>query len=308
MVAEVRLAQGEQPGDGGLQVVVHPQPAHRVVGGGVDAHRDRVGVLAGDALVHVEQVPVAGLDRLGAEAVDGGGEVQVDAVAQRPDAATLVDDGLGVARGDVAWHQVAERGVLALQEVVAVALGDVAGRALLVEVGRGPDAAVVAQRLRHQGQLRLELVGRRDAGRVDLRVAGVGERRALLVGPPGRGHVAGLGVGRQEVDVAVPAGAQQHGVGRVGAHLAGEQVAGDDALRPVRRGRRRPGHPCGCRAARCRGGSGAPSPGRRRAAAAGRSGPGRRTCGPPGRRRTSGCRAGRRTRGRRAHPAPWPGR
>jgi hypothetical protein len=41
------------------QVVVDPQPAHRVVRGGVDAHRGLVRVLPGDALVHLEQVAVA---------------------------------------------------------------------------------------------------------------------------------------------------------------------------------------------------------------------------------------------------------
>ena len=230
VVAEVGLAQGEEARDGRLQVVVHPQPAHRVVGRRVDAHRDLVGVLARDALVHVEQVPVARPDGVDAEALDGGREVQVHAVLQRTDAAPLVDDGLRVARRDVTWHQVAERRVLALQEVVALRLGDITGGPGVVEVDGSPDATVVAQRLRHQRQLRLELVGRRDAGGVDLGVAGVGERSALLVRPPGGRDVAGLGVGRQEVDVAVAAGAQQHGVGRVGAHLAGQQVPGDDAL------------------------------------------------------------------------------
>ena len=59
VVGEVRLAEHEQAGDGAHQVVVHPQAAHRVVDGGVDAHRHLVRVLAGDPLVHVEQVAVA---------------------------------------------------------------------------------------------------------------------------------------------------------------------------------------------------------------------------------------------------------
>src|SRR3546814_5566436 len=55
-----------------------------------------------------------------------------------------------------------------------------------------------------------DLVGGRDAGRVDLRVAGVGEEGAAPVGPPGRRRVGVLGVGRQVEDVAVAAG----GIGR----------------------------------------------------------------------------------------------
>ena len=91
-----------------------------------------------------------------------------------------------------------------------------------------PHAAVVAQRLRHQGQLRLVLAGDRDAGRVDLRVAGVGEQRAALVRPPRRRDVRALGVRRQVVDVAVAARAEDHGVGQVRLDLPVEQVAGDD--------------------------------------------------------------------------------
>jgi hypothetical protein len=64
---------------------------------------------------------------------------------------------------------------------------------------------------------------------VDLRVAGVGEERALAVCAPRRGDVASHRVGRQEEDVAVAAGGQHNGVGRVRLDLAGDHVADDDA-------------------------------------------------------------------------------
>src|SRR3712207_7312349 len=51
--------------------------------------------------------------------------VQVDAQPTRAHAAALVADVLGLARGDVARHQVAERGVDPLEVVVPLALGDV---------------------------------------------------------------------------------------------------------------------------------------------------------------------------------------
>ena len=62
VVGEVGLTGDEQARDVGAQVVVDPQSAHRVVDRRVDAHRHLVGVLAGDPLVHVEEVPVPGLD------------------------------------------------------------------------------------------------------------------------------------------------------------------------------------------------------------------------------------------------------
>ena len=64
---------------------------------------------------------------------------------------------------------------------------------------------------------------------MDLRVARVGEQRALAVGPPRRRDVARHRVGRQEEGVAVAAGGEHDGVGVVRADLAGEQVADDDA-------------------------------------------------------------------------------
>ena len=187
------------------------------------------GILVGDALVHLEEVVVALPHDVVAEALDGGPEVEVDAVLQRADAAAGVALGLERPRCDVAGHEVAERRVATLEEVVAVAFGDLRRRPGVVHLLRHPHPAVVAQRLRHQRELRLEVVARRDARRVDLRVAGVGEQRPLLVGPPHGGDVARLGVGGEEEDVAVAARGEDHRVGAVALDDAGVQVAGDDA-------------------------------------------------------------------------------
>ena len=88
-----------------------------------------VRVLAGDPLVHLEQVPVALADDVLAEAADGVGEVEVHAVLLRPDAAAGVDGPLGRPRGDVAGRQVAEARVQPLEVVVALVLGDLGRRA-----------------------------------------------------------------------------------------------------------------------------------------------------------------------------------
>ena len=66
VVGEVRLADREQAGDRGLELVVHPQAAHRVMRGGVDHHRRLPWRVAGDPLVHLEEVPVAVRDHVGA--------------------------------------------------------------------------------------------------------------------------------------------------------------------------------------------------------------------------------------------------
>ena len=69
-----------------------------------------------------------------------------------------------------------------------------------------------------------------DAGRVNLRVARIGERRAFFVSAPGGGDVATFGVRREKEDVAVTAGGEHHGVAGVRSNFAAHQVARDDAL------------------------------------------------------------------------------
>ena len=71
----------------------------------------------------------------------------------------------------------------------------------------------------------------RDAGRVNLRVARIGEQRPALVRAPRRRDVRVHRVGRQVVGGAVAAGRQQHRVRGVLLDLAGHQVAADDAPR-----------------------------------------------------------------------------
>ncbi len=73
VVGEVGFAEDEQAGDGALQVVIDPEAAHGVVDGGIDAHGNLVGVLVGDALVHVKEIAVALADGLLAQAPDGVG-------------------------------------------------------------------------------------------------------------------------------------------------------------------------------------------------------------------------------------------
>jgi hypothetical protein len=201
------------------------------VRGREDAHRDLVGVFVGDALVHLDQVAVLLLDLRGPEPLDRVGEIEVDPEAAGADAAALVAHLLGGARGDVARGEVAVGRVLALEVVVALVLGDLGRLARVARPLRHPDAAVVAERLAHQRELALVLAVDRDAGRVDLRVAGVAEGRALAVRAPDRRAVAALGVGRQVEDVAVAAGREHHGVREVGLELPAHHVARHDAAR-----------------------------------------------------------------------------
>ncbi len=158
-------------------------------------------------------------------------EVEVDAAAARAHAAAVVARLLRGPGRDVARGEVAERRVLPLEVVVAIVLGDLARRLVAVLLLlRHPDPAVVAERLGHERQLRLVVARLRDARRVDLRVAGVGEVGALLVRLPVRRDAAALRVRREVEHVDVAAGAEQHRVADVGADLAGHEVADRDPL------------------------------------------------------------------------------
>ena len=225
---EVGFAEDEEAGEVAHAVVIDPEAAHGVVGGGVDAHRHLVGVLVGDLLVHLEEVAVTLADLVFAEALDRIGKVEIDAAAAGADAAIVVALLFGGAGGDVAGGEVAEGGVLALQVVVALVLGDIAGLAVVASFLRRPAAAVVTQRFGHQGQFRLVIAGLGDAGRVDLGVAGVGEEGALLAGAPGGGDGAAHGVGGEIEDVDITAGGEDDGIPPVALDLAGDEVAGGD--------------------------------------------------------------------------------
>ena len=96
---------------------------------------------------------------------------------------------------------------------------------------RCPDAAVVAERFGHEGELRLVIAGDGDAGRVDLGEARVGHQCATAGGAPCRHDITAHGVGGEEEDIAVAAGCQNNRIRRVAGDRAGIQIADNDALR-----------------------------------------------------------------------------
>ncbi len=159
------------------------------------------------------------------------GEIQVHAKPRLADAAALVANLLGRPRRDIAGSQIAVAGVLALEEVVALRLGNLVVRTFVPRLQRHPDPAIVAQRFAHQGELGLVVAGDGDAGRMDLREAGIGESGAPLVGAPNGGCVRPLGVSGEIVGVAVAAASEHHRIGQMRFDRAGEQVPGDDAPR-----------------------------------------------------------------------------
>src|SRR5208283_5923747 len=102
---------------------------------------------------------------------------------------------LRCARSNVARRKVAIARILPLQIVVAIRLGNrLRPLAAILFALRHPDPAIIAQRLGHEGELGLMVATDGDARGMNLRVARIGEKRALLVGAVRRGDIAADGV------------------------------------------------------------------------------------------------------------------
>src|SRR5207247_986152 len=112
----------------------------------VDAHRLRVCILAGDALIHLEQVAVAFSNLIFTQSLDGVAEIEINAKSARADATTLIARFLRGPRCNVARRKIAETWILPFQEIVAVGLRDRVSLlpAILFPFGN-PDPAIVPQ-------------------------------------------------------------------------------------------------------------------------------------------------------------------
>ena len=163
------------------------------------------------------------------EPLNGGGKVEIDTVFQWADALASIDHALCRARRYVARSKVAEARIDPFQVVVAFVFWDVSGGPCFVGFLGNPDSAVIAERLGHEGELRLEVVGLGYASRVDLCIGRVGEGRPATVRAPRSGDVASHGIGGEVEHVAIPASGKHHCMRGVRRELTGHQVAADDS-------------------------------------------------------------------------------
>ena len=228
VVGEVGFTENEAARNRGHQIVVNPEAAHGVVDGREDTHRDLVRVFVGNLFVHLEEVAVLGRHACNAHALNSVGEVEVHGLLGVTHAETCVADLLGVTGCHVTGHEVTEARVLFFEVVVTVFFRNLVRAASVASLARNPNTAVVTERFAHQGELGLQVAVARNASRVNLRVAGVSEQGAALVGTESGRHVGTLGVCRKVVDVTVTAGAEAHSVTHVAFEFASDEVTDDD--------------------------------------------------------------------------------
>ena len=176
----------------------------------VNPHRRCIRIFGCDVVIHLEQVPVSLFDRWASETADRVREIEIDAAPARTDASSFVTDFFCGARGDI---------------------GDFTWRALVAFLFRHPDASVIAQRLRHQRQLRLVFACLRNACRMNLRVAGIREIRSAPMRAPDGSAIRGLGVCRQIENIRIAAGAEDDCIAGVSFNGASHEIARNDALR-----------------------------------------------------------------------------
>ena len=96
---------------------------------------------------------------------------------------------------------------------------------------RHPDASVVAQRFAHQRQFALLVAVDRNTGRMDLREAGIAEKRSFPIALHGCGTIAVHRVRRKEISISIAAGGNDHGMGAETLQRTRDEVARDDTLR-----------------------------------------------------------------------------
>src|SRR6185436_2026413 len=106
-------------------------------------------------LVHVEEVAVPAANDRDANTCDRVGEIEVDGETAIANTPAFITNGLRVARGHVAGHEVAKARITALEIVVALRFRNLFGRSSISLSFRHPHADVVSKALAHQCQLRL---------------------------------------------------------------------------------------------------------------------------------------------------------
>src|SRR6185369_11879039 len=116
------FTESKQAGYRRHEVVVDPQPAHRVMDRRKDPHWNFIWIFAGDAVVHVEQVAVPFANALLSKTLDRIRKVEIYAKTRFANAAPFIADLFCVTRGDVSRDEVAKARIFPFEVIVALVL------------------------------------------------------------------------------------------------------------------------------------------------------------------------------------------
>ena len=217
------------PGTITVGFVVAPKPAHRIVHGGIDAHRRLDGVLAHELFVNFEHAFELVIDLLSgvgsaARHVELG-DVQINLLASL-DALAHAADAVDDEADDVAAEQVAVLRVHLLAHVPAILLRNLDRLSGIHWVARNPNSAAFAtDRFRNQSAL----VFARNCRRVNLYHLRVAVPNALLVANANRRTRVDDRIRGFTEDQAISARAHYGGVTREGLDLHRPEILRGDA-------------------------------------------------------------------------------
>src|SRR6185437_4339406 len=131
VIREVRFTDHEESWNGTHEIVIYPEPSHRIVRRRVNSHGCMAGIFPCDPLIHVEKVPITLADHVKPLLGDDVGEIQVHAVAAWSDAAVFVTHGFHGTGCNISWCEIAETWVSAFQKVVAFRSGNILRRPMI---------------------------------------------------------------------------------------------------------------------------------------------------------------------------------
>src|ERR1019366_2084340 len=226
MVLVFGLASGEDAGDVGGLLLIHPQAAHGVVHAGENLHGHVARIVADKLLVDFEDALQLAVESF---AVDVG-EVEVNhrlAIDAEVELEHHFENGAG---GHVARDEVAVFRIPLFEEIPALFLRDRLGVAFVARSLGNPHASTfAARRFGHEAQL----VFAGNAGGMHLNKLAVRVIAALLIERRLRRSRAHHRIGGLAEDGATSARRDDDGVGGEGANLHGAQIHRADAATNV---------------------------------------------------------------------------
>jgi hypothetical protein len=124
-------------GEIGHEVVVYPEATHSIMDSRINLHRLLVRVIAGDFLIHLEEVSVAGPDSIFTVTFDSVLEVKEDPESSGSYPASFVAAFLSSPGSNIAWAEVTKRRILSLEIVITLILGYVSASLFTFADGLG---------------------------------------------------------------------------------------------------------------------------------------------------------------------------
>ena len=116
---------------------------------GIYAHRNLIGIFAGDTFVHVEQITVAFGNNAFPQAVDGIGKIKINPDFGFTDTATFITGFFRRTGRNITRGKITEAGVFTFKELITLIFGDIRSCPIIAGFLWDPDTTIIAERFGH---------------------------------------------------------------------------------------------------------------------------------------------------------------